>query len=80
MNINIEDMQINNQKLKTKIDEISLENKTLNKKIKQLRNKNLDLKKLLYVIKKERDDYSQSINQSLKLHYKKTKLKLLKIK
>ena len=67
MNINIEDMQINNQKLKTKIDEISLQNKTLNKKIKQLRNKNLDLKKLLYVIKKERDDYSQSINQSLKL-------------
>ena len=63
----IEEMQMNNQKLKTKIDEISLENKNLNKKIKQLRNKNLDLRKVLYVIKKERDDYSQSINQSLKL-------------
>ena len=60
-------MQMNNQKLKTKIDEISLENKNLNKKIKQLRNKNLDLRKVLYIIKKERDDYSQSINQSLKL-------------
>ena len=60
-------MQISNQKLKTKIDEISLENKNLNKKIKKLRNKNLDLRKVLYIIKKERDDYSQSINQSLKL-------------
>lgn len=64
---NIEEMQINNQKLKSKIDEISLENKNLNKKIKQLRNKNLELKKVLYITKKERDDYSQSINQSLKL-------------
>ena len=60
-------MKIKNQKLKSKIDEISLENKNLNKKIKQLRNKNLELKKVLYIIKKERDDYSLSINQSLKL-------------
>ena len=64
---NIEEIQINNQKLKSKIDKISLENKNLNKKIKQLRNKNLELKKVLYITKKERDDYSKSINQSLKL-------------
>ena len=64
---NMEEMQLNNQKLKTQIDGISLENKKLNKKIKQLRNKNLELKKVLYIVKKERDDYSKSINQSLKL-------------
>ena len=44
-NNNIEELQTNNQKLKTKIDDISTENKKLNKKIKQLRNKNLELKK-----------------------------------
>ena len=55
-----------------KKEEISLDNKNMNKKIKQLRNKNLELRKVLYITRKEKDDYSQSINQSLKL------LKMLK--
>ena len=41
------------------------ENKILNIKINKLRDKNLELRNILYSLKKEKDDYSQSISQSL---------------
>ena len=72
LSMNIEELKKENKKLKSKIDIINKENKNLNVKINKLRDKNLELRNVLYSIKKEKDDYSQSINQSLKL------LKLLK--
>ena len=70
--MNIEEIKKENKKLKGKIDIINKENKILNVKINKLRDKNLELRNILYSLKKEKEDYSQSINQSLKL------LKLLK--
>ena len=72
LSMNIEEIKKENKKLKNKIEIINKENKNLNVKINKLRDKNLELRNILYSLKKERDDYSQSINQSLKL------LKLLK--
>ena len=72
LSMNIEELKKENKKLKSKIDIINKENKNLNVKINKLRDKNLELRNVLYSLKKEKDDYSQSINQSLKL------LKLLK--
>ena len=72
LSANIEEIKKENQKLKSQIEIMGKENKNLNKKINKLRDKNLELKKILYSIKKEKDDYSKSISQSLKL------LKLLK--
>ena len=72
LSMNIEELKKENKKLKSKIDVINKENKNLNVKINKLRDKNLELRNVLYSLKKEKDDYSQSINQSLKL------LKLLK--
>ena len=69
---NIEEMQTENKKLMANIEIIGKENKTLNKKINKLRNKNIELRNILYSLKKEKDQYSTSISQSLKL------LKLLK--
>jgi len=69
---NIEEMQKENKKLMANIEIIGKENKTLNKKINKLRNKNIELRNILYSLKKEKDQYSTSISQSLKL------LKLLK--
>ena len=70
--VNIEEMQKENKKLMDNIEIIGKENKTLNKKINKLRNKNIELRNILYSLKKEKDQYSTSISQSLKL------LKLLK--
>ena len=72
LSMNIEEMKKENKKLKSKIEIIGKENKNLNVKINKLRDKNLELRNILYSLKKEKDDYSQSISQSLKL------LKLLK--
>ena len=72
LSANIEEIKKENQKLKSKIEIMGKENKNLNKKINKLRDKNLELKNILYSLKKEKDDYSKSISQSLKL------LKLLK--
>ena len=72
LSMNIEEIKKENKNLKTKIEIIGKENKILNVKINKLRDKNLELGNILYSLKKEKDDYSQSINQSLKL------LKLLK--
>jgi len=72
LSMNIEEMKKENKKLKSKIEIIGKENKNLNVKINKLRDKNLELRNILYSLKKEKDDYSQSITQSLKL------LKLLK--
>ena len=72
LTMNIEEIKKENKKLKNKIEIINKENKNLNVKINKLRDKNLELRNILYSLKKERDDYSQSISQSLKL------LKLLK--
>ena len=69
---NIEEIQKENKKLISNIEIVGKENKNLNKKINKLRNKNLELRNILYSLKKEKDEYSQSISQSLKL------LKLLK--
>ena len=71
---NIEEIKKENKNLKSKIEIISKENKALNKKIIKLREKNLEYRNMLYTLKKEKDDYSLSITQSLKL------LKLLKKK
>ena len=72
LSANIEEIKKENKNLKTKIEIVGKENKNLNKKIIKLRDKNLELKNVLYSLKKEKDDYSKSITQSLKL------LKLLK--
>ena len=72
LSVNIEEIKKENKKLKGKIEIINKENKILNVKINKLRDKNLELRNILYSLKKEKEDYSQSINQSLKL------LKLLK--
>ena len=72
LSMNIEEIKKENKKLKSKIEIIGKENKNLNAKINKLRDKNLELRNILYSLKKEKDDYSQSISQSLKL------LKLLK--
>ena len=72
LSMNIEEIKNENKKLKSKIEMIGKENKNLNVKINKLRDKNLELRNILYSLKKEKDDYSQSISQSLKL------LKLLK--
>ena len=72
LSMNIEEIKKENEKLKSKIEIIGKENKNLNVKINKLRDKNLELRNILYSLKKEKDDYSQSISQSLKL------LKLLK--
>ena len=72
LSANLEEIKKENKKLKSKIETIGKENKILNKKVNKLRDKNLELRNILYSIKKEKDDYSHSINQSLKL------LKLLK--
>lgn len=72
LSVNIEEIKKENKKLKGKIDIINKENKILNVKINKLRDKNLELRNILYSLKKEKEEYSQSINQSLKL------LKLLK--
>lgn len=74
LSANIEEMKKENKTLKSKIEIINKENRTLNKKIIKLREKNLEYRNILYTLKKEKDDYSQSITQSLKL------LKLLKKK
>ena len=72
LSTNIEEIKKENKNLKSKIEIIGRENKNLNKKIIKLRDKNLELKNVLYSLKKEKDDYSKSISQSLKL------LKILK--
>ena len=72
LSANIEEIKKENKNLISKIEAMGKENKTLNKKIIKLRDKNLELRNILFSLKKEKEDYSKSISQSLKL------LKLLK--
>ena len=67
LSTSLEELKKDNQNLKTKIEIIGKENKILNKKINKLRDKYIELRKILYSLRKDKDDYSQSINQSLKI-------------